>query len=99
MAKIDIQNIKRKTNEMIGYSMYERENMMKQKRMKNVICVVAIFTFFIAGTMTVNALTDNAIVNKIKEVLTFKVDEEGTNVDCKYLEDGTRVCYYHVDEK
>jgi len=98
MAKIDTQNIKRRTNEMIGYSMYKREIEMKQKRIKNLICVFGIFTFFIAGTITVNALTNNAIVDKIKEVLTFKVDEEHP-VDCKTLEDGTRICYYHVDEE
>lgn len=98
MSKIDAENIKRRTNEMISYSMYERENIMKQKKLKKFVCVFAIFTFFIAGTMTVNALTDNAIVDKLKEVLTFKVDEEHP-VDCKYLEDGTRICYYHVEEK
>ena len=37
-------------------------------------------------------------LDKIKEVLTFKVDEEHP-VDCKTLEDGTRICYYHVDEE
>ena len=98
MAKIDTQNIKRRTNEMIGYSMYKREIEMKQKKLKNLICVFGIFTFFIAGTITVNALTNNAIVDKIKEVLTFKVDEEHP-ADCKTLEDGTRICYYHVDEE
>ena len=97
MTKIDTQNIKRITNEMIGYTLFEREIKMKQKRLKNFICIFGIFVFFIAGTMTVNALTNNAIVDKIKEVLTFKVDEEHP-VDCKTLEDGTRVCYYHVDE-
>ena len=71
---------------------------MKQKKLKNLLCVFGIFTFFIAGTMTVNALTNNAIVDKIKEVLTFKVDEEHP-ADCKTLEDGTRICYYHIDEE
>lgn len=98
MAKIDTQNIKRRTNEMIGYSMYKREIEMKQKRIKNLICVFGIFTFFIAGTITVNALTNNAIVDKIKEVLTFNVDEEHPT-DCKTLDDGTRICYYHIDEE
>lgn len=49
---------------MIGYSMYKKEQRMKQKRIKNLICIFCVFTFFIAGTMTVNALTNNEIVIK-----------------------------------
>lgn len=96
MSKIDTSNIKRLTKEKISYTIYEREEKMKKQKLIRFAIVIAIFSVFIGGTFTVNALTDNKIVDtvteKVKDVLKVKSNGKEYDASCKKESDGSITC-------
>lgn len=96
MSKIDTSNIKRLTKEKISYTIYEREEKMKKQKLIRFVVVIAIFSVFIGGTFTVNALTDNKIVDtvteKVKDVLKVKSNGKEYDASCKKESDGSITC-------
>ena len=96
MSKIDTSNIKRLTKEKISYTVYEREEKMKKQKLIRFAIVIAIFSVFIGGTFTVNALTDNKIVDtvteKVKDVLKVKSNGKEYDASCKKESDGSITC-------
>ncbi len=100
MKKIDTTNIKRLTNQKIGYSMYERESIMKQRKIKTIACTLGVFAILFGTTLTVNAMTDNAIVEKISSIFQTKIIVNGKEekASCTHNDDGTVVCTFKNDE-
>lgn len=96
MSKIDTSNIKRLTKEKISYTIYEREEKMKKQKLIRFAIVIAIFSVFIGGAFTVNALTDNKIVDtvteKVKDVLKVKSNGKEYDASCKKESDGSITC-------
>lgn len=96
MSKIDTSNIKKLTKEKISYTIYEREEKMKKQKLIRFAIVIAIFSVFIGGTFTVNALTDNKIVDtvteKVKDVLKVKSNGKEYDASCKKESDGSITC-------
>lgn len=86
--------IKEKTNHLIGYHNFLREEEKRVKKLKKITFVFATLSIFLAGTFTVNALTDNKIVDTVKEVFTpkIKVNGEEKNATCEKKENGIIKC-------
>ncbi len=96
MSRIDTSNIKRLTKEKISYTIYEREEQMKKQNLIRFAVFITIFSVFIGGTFTVNALTDNKIVEtvteKVKDVLKVKSNGKEYDASCKKESDGSITC-------
>lgn len=91
---MNIEKIKKRTNQLIGYENFEREEKEKMKKIRNILLSIGIFVVFLAGGFTVNALSDNGIVNGIKEALNLniKINGEEKNATCKEMENGNIKC-------
>ncbi len=87
-------NIKKNTNRLIGYEMFRKEEKERMRKIKKISLSIAIFAFFIAGTFTVNAMTDNKIVDAVKEALNLnvRVNGENKNAKCEKLDNGNIKC-------
>lgn len=96
MFKIDTTNIKEMTKQKIAYSYYEREENMRKNKIRNLAIIAFIFSFFIGGTITVNALTDNKIADTVKEtfkeVLKVKSDGKEYDANCHKEDNGSITC-------
>lgn len=94
MNKIDTERIKSMTNELIGYENYKREKKMKREKIRNITFVMVGAITLSLGTLTVDALSNNAISNKIKEVFSMNVNINGQEEksSCVKNEDGTITC-------
>ena len=96
MNKIDTSNIKKLTKEKISYIIYEREEQMKKNKIARFAVIIAIFSIFIGGTFTVNALTDNKIVDtvaeKVKDALKVKSNGKEYDASCIKESDGSITC-------
>lgn len=91
---MNTESIIKKTNQLIGYEKFEREKRRKMKKVRNVLLSLSILAVFLASGFTVNALSDNGIVNSIKEALNLniKVNGEEKNATCKQEENGNIKC-------
>lgn len=96
MNKLDTEKILKRTNNLIGYELYEREERIMKKKFKNTLVAVAAVLILSGGTFTVNAMTDNSIVNSVKNVFGIKVNGEEKNATCERTENGSLKC--KVDE-
>ncbi len=95
MKKVDTNYIKEMTNQMIGYNNFKMEENMKKKKLKNITFVLMGILFLGSGIVTVNALTDNAIVDTINDVIPVRVvskKEEEKNAVCKKTDDNHINC-------
>lgn len=92
MKKIDTENILIKTNQLIGYENYKREERIMNKKLRNMAFVILGVITFAGGTFTVNAMTDNSIVEGIKSVLKITVNGEDKNAKCEKTSDGNLKC-------
>jgi len=97
MLKIDTNKIKRMTKEKIAYNNYERKEKMKKRKIIHIVTFVFIIGFFIYGTISVNALTDNKIMDKVKEVFNIKINDKEYNATCKKDTEGNINC--HIPEE
>ena len=102
MNKIDTYQIKKMTNQLIGYENYKMEEEMKTKKMKKVILVFGVVFTLGIGTVTANALTDNKIVDIVKDMVSVKIIsgnvKETKNGVCKKLENGNFSCTFNNPE-
>ncbi len=96
MSNIDTSNIKRLTKEKITFTIYEREEKMKKDKITHIVVAITIFSIFIGGTFTVNALTDNKIVDtvakKVKDVLKVKSNGKEYDANCRKESNGSITC-------
>lgn len=92
MPNNDTDNIKKMTKEKIAYLNYEREENMKKNKMKHIVVLTIAIGLFACGTITANALTDNSIVDTVKDVLKLKVDDQEYNANCQKEENGDITC-------
>ncbi len=93
MEKFDTSKIKANTNSKIAYINYEREETMKKTKFKNFAFVLGIITLILGTTVTVDAMTGNAISNQIKEsIVNIIIDDEEYTSDCKTQNDNSITC-------
>ncbi len=97
MRKIDTFKIKEMTNQLIGYDNFIMEEKMNKSKTKNIALVSLGVLAFGGGVATVNALTDNGVVNTIGKAIPIKIissDEEAMNATCKEVGNGKYSCTY-----
>ena len=98
MNKIDTYQIKKMTNQLIGYENFKREEEMRTKKMKKIMFVFGVVFMLGIGTVTANALTNNKIVDMVKDMVSVKVIsgnvKETKNGVCKKLENGNFACTF-----
>lgn len=82
MNKTDTDKIKKMTYQKIGFENYEKEEFRKMKKTKLAIYSLGIMAILLGGTFTVDAMTDNAISNTLKDFLTVKIDDKDYNAKC-----------------
>ncbi len=94
MSKIDTEHIKNMTNQIIGFENYKEEKKLKKNNIKKITFVFLGAITLCMGTLTVDALTNNAISNTVKDIfkINFSVDGENKNASCIKNEDGTFSC-------
>ena len=94
MKEIDTERIKNMTNQMIGYENYKKEKVMKRKKMRKVTYVFLGAITLCMGTLTVDALTNNAISNTVKDMFKIRMNIDGkeNNASCIKQDDGTFTC-------
>lgn len=80
MSNINLQKIKEMTNKKIGYSNYEKEVFMRKKVLKCSIYSISICCLLAIGTITVNAMTDNGIVNFISKMIKVNGEEKKASI-------------------
>ncbi len=92
MNRVDTENILNKTNQLIGYDNYKREERIMKKKLRNMIFMFVAVVILAGGTFTANAMTDNSIVEGIKNALSIKVNGEDKNAKCEKTSDGNLKC-------
>lgn len=92
--RIDTNHIKSLTSQMIGYENFKKEKVIKKMKMRKVLYVFLGALTLSMGTLSVDALTDNAISNTLKEMFSidFNVDGEEKNASCIKKENGIITC-------
>ena len=103
MNKIDTQKIKDITNQLIGYENFKMEEKMKKNKLRNIAFIFIVIILLGISTMTVNALTNNAVDEAIKKIIPFKVinknDEDIKNATCTELDNGNISCTIEEDSE
>ena len=98
MNKIDTCQIKKMTNQLIGYENFKMEENMRNKKMKKILFGFSCFLLLGVGTITANALTNNKIVDMVKDMVSVKIIsgnvQEVKNGVCKKLENGNFSCTF-----
>ncbi len=92
MKKVDTENILKKTNQLIGYENYKREEKIMKKKLRNMTFVLVAVVTLVGGTFTANAMTDNSIVEGIKNAFKVQVNGEEKNAKCEKVKDGYLKC-------
>lgn len=92
MNKIDTKRILEKTNQMIGYEKSEREEKIMEKKLKKMSYAFIATITLLGGTFTINAMTNNSIVEGIKGLFTIKVNGTENNAKCEKTQEGTLKC-------
>ncbi len=92
MKQIDTDKIKNLTKEKIAYANFKKEEKMKKKKIAHTITFLFVLGFFICGTITVNAITDNKVVEGVKEALKLKINDKEYNSNCQKEENGMITC-------
>ena len=92
---MNIDNIIQKTNQKIGYTLYEREKITKKQKLKKFIFIFGITACFFGATLTVDALTNHAISNQIKTTIKYICNgkEYQYDANCQKQKDGTYICH------
>jgi len=105
MNQIDTNKIKAMANDRIAYTLYERNRIMKQKKLKKVLFSVITCVLLLGGIGTVDAATNGKISNTVKNTIKvifigednqekelsgdLHVDEDG-NIWIKYTHETTQ---------
>lgn len=88
----DASKIKEQTNNLIAYELYERSENLKKHKLKTMSFIILSIMLLIVGTFTVNAMTDNAITNTIKDAFKINVNDKDYNAKCEKLSNGNLKC-------
>ncbi len=101
MNKIDTEHIKNMTNQIIGFENYKKEKIMKKNNMIKVAYVFLGAITLCMGTLTVDAITNNAISNPVKEMFSIKTNVDGkeNNASCIKNADGSFTCTVEGEEE
>ncbi len=103
MNKIDTHQIKEMTNQLIGYENFKMEEKMKKSKLRNIVLVFIGIILLGFSTITVNALTNNAVSDVIKKIIPFKAinknDEDIKNATCTELNNGNISCIIEEDSE
>lgn len=94
MSKPNNNKILNMTNNKIGYANFEREEIMKKKKIRKVLYVFMGVSILSISTLSVNALTDNSIGKAIDNLTNVKVKVNGENYNstCTENADGSIHC-------
>lgn len=92
MDRIDTNKIKEMTNLKVSYDIFIREEDLRKHKMKKIVFGFTFCFLVIAGTISLDALTDNSISNGIKDFFKIKVNGEDYNAKCDRTENGTYKC-------
>ncbi len=100
MNKIDTEHIKIMTNQIIGFENYKKEKIMKKNNMLKVVYVFLGAITLCVGTLTVDAMTNNAISDTVKEMFSVKANIDGkeNNASCIKNTDGSFTCTVEGEE-
>lgn len=100
MRKIDTEHIKNMTNQIIGFENYKKEKIMKKNNMKKFAFVFLGAVTLCMGTLTVDAMTNNAISNTVKDMFSIKTNIDGkeNNASCVKNTDGSFTCTVDGEE-
>ena len=103
MNKIDTDYIKEMTNQLIGYENFKMEENMKKSKLRNIAFVFGGIFLLGVSTITVNALTGNAVDEAIKQIIPFRVisknDIDNKNATCSELDNGHITCTIEQESK
>lgn len=80
MKNIDIERIKNKTNNKIGYYNFQEENLQKKRIQQSFLTTLCIVLILTIGTFTVNASTNNGIVNLLNKVIKVNNQEAAAEI-------------------
>ena len=69
MLQIDTDKIKMMTGNKIAYTLYERNRIMKKKKLKKVMFSMVTCLVLLGGVKTVDALTEGKISNTVKDTI------------------------------
>lgn len=69
MQQIDTNKIKTMTSDRIAYTLYERNKIMKKKKLKKVLFSVVTCILLLGGITTVDALSQGKISNTLKNTV------------------------------
>lgn len=83
MSNIDLNKIKEMTNNKIGYSNYEKEECMRKKNLKYGIYCMSICFLLVIGAITVNAATNNGIINFFTRIIKVNNQEKEATIYTK----------------
>lgn len=100
MKEIDTERIKNMTSQMIGYENFKKEKVMKRMKMRKVAYVFLGAVTLCMGTLTVDAMTNNAISNTVKDMFSIKTNIDGkeNNASCVKNTDGSFTCTVDGEE-
>jgi hypothetical protein len=90
---IDIDKIKKMTNEKIGYANFQEERQKRKKKDKCVLFISGLLFLIIITSLSVNAATNNGILNLVKKLI--KVNGESKNA---YIYDDYNIVSYDESE-
>lgn len=80
MKNIDIERIKNKTNNKIGYYNFKEENRKKWQIPKYICITLCMFLVLAIGTFTVNAATNNGIINLLNKIIKVNGKEAAAEI-------------------
>ena len=69
MQQIDTNKIKTMTSDRIAYTLYERNRIMKKKKLKKALFSVVVCILLLGGITTVDALSQGKISNTLKNTV------------------------------
>ena len=92
MSNMDVERIKKMTNILVACDKFEKERIMRRKKVKKSLVVFLAVFILVGGSVSVDALTDNKISDTIKDVLNVRVNGEDKNAKCEKLNNGNVKC-------
>ena len=84
MQQIDTNKIKTMTSDRIAYTLYERNRIMKKKKLKKALFSVVVCILLLGGITTVDALSQGKISDTLKNtVKVILIGDDNQNVKWK----------------
>ena len=102
MQQIDTNKIKTMTSDRIAYTLYERNRIMKKKKLKKALFSVVVCILLLGGITTVDALSQGKISNTLKntvKVILIGDDNQKREMEGEYYEDTGYLYHQHELEE